>query len=236
MLAPARPAKLTLMRTSRVSLVTSASRGSSASAEPQSQGGIEVSVSVRVPPRYCSDENQVILKQQAEQILALLASHHFALGDSRRQRLIEALVEATPLRGPSERELRLRARGTELVLQGTEWLTAEQVAEFRSTVQHARAPAVNRANLANRWKGDSRVFAISRGGKDYFPRYVFDEAFEPVPAVRRIVQLFGGRSGWALAAWFESPSSFLGGRRPRELLHADPERVIAAAEFHNSPL
>lgn len=46
-----------------------------------------------------------------------------------------------------------------------------------------------------------------------------------------MIQAFDSKKdGWGLAYWFRSDNSFLGGKRPQDLLASDPERVIAAAE------
>jgi hypothetical protein len=85
---------------------------------------------------------------------------------------------------------------------------------------------------ANRWRVERKVFAISKGGVQWFPRYAFDEAFDPHPALARIMAIFDGYSAYRLAAWFDSTNGHLEGRRPRELLHLIPDAVFAAAREH----
>ena len=68
---------------------------------------------------------------------------------------------------------------------------------------------------------------------DYFPGYSLDphagyRPLKPVAVVLKI--LSGSKDDWALAYWFASDNSFLGGKRPQDLLAEHPERVIAAAE------
>ena len=49
-------------------------------------------------------------------------------------------------------------------------------------------------------------------------------------ALARIIEVFAGRKdGWGMAYWFLSDNSFLGGRRPQDLLACAPEQVIEAA-------
>ena len=57
----------------------------------------------------------------------------------------------------------------------------------------------------------------------------FDRDFAPRPAIGEVMRILDPISACGLAAFFESTSSFLNGRRPRELLATDPEAVIAAA-------
>jgi hypothetical protein len=35
---------------------------------------------------------------------------------------------------------------------------------------------------------------------------------------------------WGIAYWFQSSNSFLGGKRPQDLLSSAPQRMLAAAE------
>lgn len=37
------------------------------------------------------------------------------------------------------------------------------------------------------------------------------------------------KDSWGMAYWFRSDNSFLGGKRPQDLLASEPERVIEAA-------
>jgi hypothetical protein len=38
------------------------------------------------------------------------------------------------------------------------------------------------------------------------------------------------KDGWAMAFWFASPNTFLGGKRPKEVLSANPLGVLSAAK------
>ncbi|MBT9560700.1 MAG: hypothetical protein IV100_32045 [Myxococcales bacterium] len=183
---------------------------------------------VEIPSGY---EHQLAIpefRNQVQVMLELLARRHAEADEDSMARLVDALVAARPIRTVSAAELQLLTRGVDTVLGGTEWLTADQVSAARAATQQ-QATATNRANLANRWKNEGRVFAITRGGRDYFPRYAFDDAFEPLPVLRDVLRAMQGRSSWGIAAWFESPSSFLGGQRPREVMAPQPKRVLDAA-------
>ena len=41
--------------------------------------------------------------------------------------------------------------------------------------------------------------------------------------------IWDAKDGWGLAYWFASANSFLGGKRPQDVLLESPERVLAAA-------
>lgn len=46
-----------------------------------------------------------------------------------------------------------------------------------------------------------------------------------------VLRVFDGKKeGWGLAYWFASVNSYLGGKRPQDLLIAAPARVVAAVE------
>ncbi|GJH22677.1 hypothetical protein CBA19CS22_39065 [Caballeronia novacaledonica] len=46
-----------------------------------------------------------------------------------------------------------------------------------------------------------------------------------------VLKVFGSsKDGWALAFWFASVNSYLGGARPLDVLQSHPKRVIEAAE------
>jgi len=139
---------------------------------------------------------------------------------------LQALVDAAPIRGLDEMRARLMQRTVDAVLGGTEWLTAAEVGAL------ADPSAANRHAYASRLIKDGKVFAIERSGVKRYPRYAFDPLGNPLPALREVLRIFAGQSAFRVASWFESTSSTLGGRRPRELLEAEPVAVIFAAQAH----
>ena len=67
---------------------------------------------------------------------------------------------------------------------------------------------------------------------DYFPGYGLDReaGFRPLKAMTKVIEVFAGsKDSWGMAYWFRSDNSFLGGKRPQDLLAAAPDRVIEAA-------
>jgi len=84
----------------------------------------------------------------------------------------------------------------------------------------------------NKWKKDRLIFAINHKGIDYFPTYGLDQDknYRPIEAMADVLNVFAGsKDGWGLAFWFASVNSFLGGKRPKDLLAKAPHKVIAAA-------
>lgn len=82
------------------------------------------------------------------------------------------------------------------------------------------------------WSTQGQIFAICQGGVDYYPGYALDRSphLRPFKAMALVLDVFAGhKNGWGLAFWFSSVNSFLGGKRPQDVLAIDPERVIAAA-------
>lgn len=78
----------------------------------------------------------------------------------------------------------------------------------------------------------SLIFALRHRGIDYYPSYALDRqtGYHPFTMLANILEVFAGRKDdWGLAYWFASVNSFLGGKRPQDLLAKHPERVMAAA-------
>ena len=139
------------------------------------------------------------------------------------RRIALAYAPQVEIRRPDFKLLEMQKSTAEAILQGSEWLTAEEVGRLAD-----RSPS-NPAALANRWKRERKVFALNWKGKDWFPRYAFDDAMQPRPAMAAILKRLGAdMDPWRVAAWFESASGWLDGRRPREVIDR-AESVIAAA-------
>lgn len=119
---------------------------------------------------------------------------------------------------------RLQKRALDSIHAGTQWLTAQQLDELRTGLD---APG---AGLASQWQAGGKLFSIQIDGREVFPRYALGDDLEPLPAIQDVLKVFEGWSARATAGWFESRSSFLAGRRPRELIAADAARVLSAAQ------
>ena len=140
--------------------------------------------------------------------------------------IVEALVPTVPLPAHMMVETRMAAQARREVLASGDWLTAAQVAAL------AGFSTTNPSAQPNKWKKDTQIFAVRHLGQDYFPAYGLDAdaGYRPVKSLALILAVFGtAKDGWGLAYWFASANSFLGGKRPQDLLHQSPDRVLAAA-------
>ncbi len=112
------------------------------------------------------------------------------------------------------------------VLEECAWLLAREVSEGAGSSSTIRNPSA----VPNRWKQAKKIFAIPVDGKDLYPAYALDQGGQPLPVVKKILQIFGDtKTPWALAFWFGSANSWLGGQKPKDLLAVKPEKVITAA-------
>jgi hypothetical protein len=74
------------------------------------------------------------------------------------------------------------------------------------------------------------MFYVMYHRKPLFPKYQFGIS-GPKPLIERIIRLLSPhRSSWDIALWFSGGNGWLSGRRPEELLEAEPALVIKAAE------
>nr|WP_315227026.1 antitoxin Xre/MbcA/ParS toxin-binding domain-containing protein [uncultured Albidiferax sp.] len=140
--------------------------------------------------------------------------------------LQQLMIDNAPIARMDPLEHKLQQRAVDAVLLGTTWRSSADIGT------RADATARNKHALANRWLKDKRVFAIERRGAYEFPDYAFDPLGQPIPALREILAILEGYAPFRLATWFESPSSALDGRRPRELLATHPALVREAARVH----
>jgi len=111
-------------------------------------------------------------------------------------------------------------------LEGADWLTAHQLAQL------AGLSASNPSTQPNKWKRQRQIFAIHHNGVDYFPGYALDPAtgYRPRKSLKPILEVFGDeKDGWSIAGWFLALNSFLGARKPQDLLASEPQKVLDAA-------
>lgn len=115
-------------------------------------------------------------------------------------------------------------RAMALILQGTRWLAADELSPLRPG---NKTPGVD---LLNQWLAAGLVYTIEVDGMPKVPLYALDGNGEPAAGLKPVLQILAGLGGVQLAAFFESPSTWLDGRRPREVLHSDPAAVMYAAQ------
>lgn len=107
-----------------------------------------------------------------------------------------------------------RLKTIRAILEEGDWLTAEQLNALQPN------PPAQKSQPASDWKRRGRIFSVSYGGREYFPRYEFDEAFQPLPIIRDVLKAFGEvADSWKIAAWFNFPNGWIstpgtGGQEP----------------------
>ncbi|MEI7063653.1 MULTISPECIES: hypothetical protein [Dickeya] len=112
------------------------------------------------------------------------------------------------------------------VLADSEWLPAQEVSRRAG----AGVGVKNPSGLPNRWKRTGKIFAITSEGRDLYPAYALDIGGQPLPLLKKIIQVFGEtKTPWSLAVWFGTPNSWLGNKKPKDLLISAPEQVLEAA-------
>jgi hypothetical protein len=142
------------------------------------------------------------------------------------ERLAAVLVPRTPPSPRLLKEAAMLVRARKAVLASGDWLNAAEIAQL------AGLSTRNPSAQPNKWKKQGLIFAINQGGVDYFPGYGLDRdaGFRPLKALAKIIATFSEhKDGWGMAYWFHSDNSFLGGKRPQDLLASAAERVMEAA-------
>lgn len=96
--------------------------------------------------------------------------------------------------------------------------------------------ARNASALASRWKKEGRIFSVPSGRTDLYPAFQFDVHGQPRPVVAAVLRHLAGEHEWARALWWTAPSGWLAGRRPLDVLDAEPAAVVEAARRSAEPL
>ena len=146
----------------------------------------------------------------------------------RSERLIEALMpDAIDVPTPAAvLQARRNAEARTALLEEFGALRSHQVADL------AGSRASNRAALANRWRAEQRVVAVPVGDELLYPGFQFSPEGRPHPVVGEALAALRSdphTSDWQAALWFLSPTGWVGGRRPVDLLDEDPDAVVEAA-------
>ncbi len=183
-------------------------------------------VLVEVAPSPGREDAAEPVRQALQAIAPFVTAATVSQQDAVFRGVVDSIIAGTPIRGLDAVRAALEQRAITAIFSGTEWLTAEQVGRLRDP------GAKNPHGTANRWRTEGKVFTLTKGGVLYYPRYVFDEVFDPRPAVAQVLKVLSDCSAYRLAAWFESTNSYLGAARPRDLLGTQPEAVLSAARDH----
>jgi len=113
------------------------------------------------------------------------------------------------------------------VFTSTRWLTTEELSKFVGLKE------IDFRIRLNNWKSNNQIFTIESEGIEYLPEYAFNlqEKYRPIKILIDIIAVFGNsKNGWGIAYWFASNNGYLGGRRPQDLLIAEPDAVLEAAK------
>lgn len=102
--------------------------------------------------------------------------------------------------GLIEESLR-RLQTIQEIFSEEKWLTAEMMNHLQAE------PLSNQLLPASDWKRQGRIFSVMFEGKEYFPRYEFDAAYQPLPLIGEVLAAFGSVADtWQIAAWFHYPN------------------------------
>jgi len=161
------------------------------------------------------------------ELVAATAGAWTSPGHDLRQ-LIEALMPEQPeLPTPAVvLQARRNAEARNALLAEFGGLRSGEVAEL------AGSRAANRAALATRWRAENKLTAVPVGDELLYPGFQFTSEGKPHPTVAAALEALRSdprMSDWQAALWFAGPNGWLGGRRPVDVLDAEPDAVADAA-------
>jgi hypothetical protein len=163
-----------------------------------------------------------VLRQVAEMMPTLLEKRRVQKWDA----LIEALTPDVVLSPTKVIEAEMKSAAMTQILTSQDFVTTADIARL------GKFSAKNPSSQPNRWKRMGQIFAVHHRGADYYPLYALDPAdgYRPRAIMADVLRLFGdSKDSWGLAFWFGSVNSYLGGRRPQDVLTGSPEALLRAA-------
>ncbi len=128
------------------------------------------------------------------------------------------------------REERLLAEAKKGVWKSSVWYSAADIASHSAEVLN------NISFQPSEWVRTGQIFSVRDHDNDYYPGYGLDirpdKSVQPYPAMAEVVRVLQRqKNSWGMAFWFASVNSYLGNRRPQDLLNSGLSRVVAAAEY-----
>lgn len=143
-------------------------------------------------------------------------------------RLVDALMpESIAVPTPAAvLQARRNAQARSALLDEFGALRSHEVADL------AESRASNRAALANRWRAENRLVAVPVRDELLYPGFQFNADGKPKPAIGPTIGWLRSDphiTDWQVALWFVTPTSWLGGRRPVDLLDERPDAIVDAA-------
>ncbi|MCY1520755.1 hypothetical protein D9M68_555420 [compost metagenome] len=121
---------------------------------------------------------------------------------------------------------KMLTRAKQGVLESTQWLSATEIEGLFGV--HGKGAA----DQTSEWLREGQIFSIQHNGGECFPCYALDAlaGYRPLKIVSNVLTAFGTtKDSWGVAFWFASVNSYLGGKRPQDLLATHPDQVVAAA-------
>jgi hypothetical protein len=101
-------------------------------------------------------------------------------------------------------------RTKKIIMSATLWVSSDLINS------HQKTPKEGESAVADDWKRRGRIFSVSDGGREVFPAYQFDKAWQPLPVIKEILaQLGEAVDSWDIAAWFHFPNGWLSYRDKR---------------------
>ncbi|MYD76862.1 MAG: hypothetical protein F4244_09735 [Gammaproteobacteria bacterium] len=153
---------------------------------------------------------------------AVVEARTAAVQEHNIEKLLEIIVYDMPSAG-ADPELDLEnAKMRAAYLADTTLLTASQVRE-----QSGLNPR-NKSEPASRWKREKKIFAVRKGGINFYPAFQFEDG-QPRPVIRKILaEIADAFTPWQVAFWFESGNGWLDGEEPQDCLDQVDDVVMAA--------
>ena len=122
--------------------------------------------------------------------------------------------------GPAEEGLRYLQTITE-ILRNENWLTAAMLNRLQPNLPP------NPSLPAHDWKECGKIFGVTCGVREYFPRYQFDSSYQPISIISEVLEKFGTRTDpWKIAAWFHYPNGWIVGPGPEAARSVAPKDAL----------
>lgn len=150
--------------------------------------------------------------------------------DDREARVLAALMpSASTLSEAAVIQLQWNAAARAEALSEFGALTSAQLAQLRGS------QTTNPHTTSTRWRLSGQLFSVGTAEGQRFPAFQVEYDGKPRPVIARVIKAMDSQlDGWGLLLWFTGSSAFLEGRRPVDLLEAEPDEVVAAAEYQSS--
>jgi hypothetical protein len=131
----------------------------------------------------------------------------------------ESLPQSTLERGVAVGLIRAR------VFQSGDWISGKQWVQLASSYPGGRIDP-------DQLLADGQI-SLRPDKVDFFPIYGLDGSYgyRPLYGLSEVLSVLSARmDAWAIAAWFQTENSTLGGVAPKAMLRFAPDKVLAAAK------